>query len=110
MVDRAGESADRVGELQRQNSPTLSPDGRKLAVEVEEGDPDLWVYDLERGGKTRLTSDAAFEAIGTWTPRGDRITYASVHNRIFDVVSKPAGGTGQAEGLMSTRFPQVTSA
>ena len=107
VVDRAGRTLSTIGELQRQNSPTLSPDGRKLVVAVEEGDSDLWVYDLERGGRTRLTSDAAFERLGTWTARDDRITYTTFHNGIFDFVSKPSSGNGEAMVLMSTRFPQM---
>jgi len=107
-VDRAGNIVKTIGELERQDSPALSPDGRKLVVNVDEGDHDLWVYDLERGGRTRLTSDAAFERLGTWTPRGDRITYTSFHNGIFDVVSKAFNGNGEPEILMSTPFRQMS--
>jgi Tol biopolymer transport system component len=99
-----------IGEFQRQNSPTLSSDGRKLVVEVEESGSDLWVYDLERGGRTRLTSDPAFERLGAWTPRGDQITYIAFHNGTFDMVSKPSSGKGGAQGLMTTTFPVMDPA
>ena len=107
VVDRAGRILRTIGELQRQNSPTLSPDGRKMVVAVEENDSDLWVYDLERGGRTQLTSDSKFERLGTWTARDDRITYTTFHNGIFDLVSKPSSGNSGATVLMSTPFPQV---
>jgi eukaryotic-like serine/threonine-protein kinase len=110
IVNRAGEGLGTIGEMQRQNSPRLSPSGRQLVVEVGEGASDLWVYDLERGGRTRLTSDAASERLGAWTPRGDQITYSSVHSGIFDFVSKPLDGTGEAERLMSTPFAQMNPA
>ncbi|MCW5977214.1 MAG: hypothetical protein KIT09_04015 [Bryobacteraceae bacterium] len=47
-VDRSGKILSLIGEPQRQRSPLLSPDGRSLAVEVRDGDSDLWVYDLDR--------------------------------------------------------------
>ena len=110
IVGRAGESLGTIGELQRQDGPTLSPDGHKLVVEVAEGDPDLWVYDLERGGRTRFTADGNPERLGTWTSKGDRITYTSVHKGGYDVVSKPASGNGDLELLMSTPVPQADPA
>jgi serine/threonine protein kinase/Tol biopolymer transport system component len=107
VVDRAGTLLATVGEIQRQNTPTLSPDGRKLVVAVEEGDTDLWVYDLQRGGRTRLTFDPAFERLGAWTPRGDQVTYTSFHNGIFDLISKPSSGSGEGKLMASTPFPQM---
>jgi Tol biopolymer transport system component len=110
LADRAGKSLGNIGELQRQNSPTLSPDGRKVTVVVEEGETDLWVYDLDRGGRTRLTLDPAFERVGTWTPRGDQITYTAFRNGIFDLLSKPSSGNGEEKLLVRTLFPQMDPA
>jgi Tol biopolymer transport system component len=62
--DRSGKTLSMIGEEQRQSSPVLSPDGRKLPVEIGEGDPDIWVYDLDRGIKSRVTYDPAFEIVG----------------------------------------------
>jgi hypothetical protein len=48
-----------VGEPAFYSNPALSPDERLLAVDVR--DPgkqrDIWVFDLVRGGRTRLTFD-----------------------------------------------------
>jgi len=62
----------------------LSPDGRRLAVNVREGDGDIWVYDLDRGVKTRFTFDSAAEALGAWTASGDEIAYASNRGGNFE--------------------------
>jgi eukaryotic-like serine/threonine-protein kinase len=69
--DRSGNNLSIIGEPQRQNSPVLSRDGRKLAVEVADGDPDIWFYDLDRGIKSRLTFDSSVELPGAWKTSGD---------------------------------------
>ena len=43
--------------------PELSPDGTKLALE-HVGDADIWLHDLTRGGRSRLT----FHEARDWTP------------------------------------------
>jgi Tol biopolymer transport system component len=95
-VDRSGKNLSTLGEFERQSNPTLSPDGHKLAVEVQEGDPDLWVYDVDRGTRSRLTSDRAAEVPGAWSASGDRITYASSRNGNVDIFSMPVNGNGDA--------------
>jgi len=101
-VDRAGGNSTPIGNPQRQSSPALSPDGRRLAVAAVEGDPDLFVYDLDRGIKTRFTFDSARETPGAWTPSGDQITYSSAQDGHVSIFSKPFSGNGEANMLMGT--------
>jgi len=61
------------------DDPNLSADGRDLAVAVfphDDGDPDLWIRDLERATLSRLTSGAVADD-PVWAPGGDRIVYAA---------------------------------
>jgi Tol biopolymer transport system component len=106
-VGRSGTTISTVGEPQRQGNLRLSPDGRRLAVEVREGDADLWVYDLDRGIKTRFTSDSAAESLGAWTPAGDRLTYAYFRRGNADLLSKPSSGNGDATLLVGTPLREV---
>ena len=60
-------------------SPTLSPDGRFVAVwGREQGKTDIWLHDVERGSRTRLSYDLP-DATPTlrlsWSPDGDRIVF-----------------------------------
>jgi Tol biopolymer transport system component len=55
----------------------LSPDGRRAALNVNEGDADVRVYDLLRGTYSRITYSAQFEGNPAWTPDGARIAFAS---------------------------------
>ena len=52
----------------------LSPDGRRLALtEVGPKRADLWLADLQRGTRSRLTFEGG--RLATWAPDGSRIVY-----------------------------------
>jgi Tol biopolymer transport system component len=75
--DRSGKTLSTIGEPQPQQSPALSPDGRRLAVTSREsGHFEIWVYDLDREitTKTRITPVSGNAAQSAWTPSGDEIT------------------------------------
>ncbi|MGH9383562.1 MAG: hypothetical protein ACRD2N_04655, partial [Vicinamibacterales bacterium] len=88
-VDRAGAvtpiSADRAAF----RGPRVSPNGRVIAVAVndETRRSDIWLYDAERGTKTRLTT-SLHNLMPVWTPDGSRVTY----NTADGVVELPANG------------------
>jgi len=105
--DRSGKTLSTIGEPLRQESPALSPDGHKLAVAVRENGPDIWVYDLDRGIKTRFTFDSAGETPATWTPSGAEITYTSARGGNPDIFSKPAGGNGEPALLVGTPLVEL---
>ena len=56
--------------------PRISPDGRRLAIDISR---DLWVIDLDRSTRTRITSrDRGLEpppGYMTWTPDGKYLTF-----------------------------------
>jgi serine/threonine-protein kinase len=73
---------------------SLSPDGRRLAVRV--GDPgtgqfDLWIYDVARQSRLRLTSG---DTVGcpTWSPDGSRVAYRASSGGDFTLFSQKATG------------------
>ena len=78
-------------------SPRLSPDGRRLALMiVEEVTAHIWLYDLERGALTRLSSGTR-DSLPIWTPDGKKVTFQSGS----DIVWQAADGSGAAETLVS---------
>ncbi len=54
----------------------LSPDGRRLAIPIEEETVDLWIHDLERSTQTRFSFGSTSEFCPVWTPDGQTIFYA----------------------------------
>ena len=65
--DRTGTAVGVAGEpdANTPDYPELSPDGRRVATNrtVQGSNADIWLQDLLRGGLTRLTFDAASDAL-----------------------------------------------
>lgn len=55
-------------------SPRLSPDGKRLALALEN---DIWIYDLSRGKMTQLTFGSVGHSCPVWSPNGDYVAFAS---------------------------------
>ncbi|HEX9487248.1 MAG TPA: protein kinase, partial [Gemmatimonadales bacterium] len=102
MVDRAGRARVLPDEPQAYIAPRLSPDGRRIAVEVDEPDlvnSDVWVYDIAQHTRTRLTFDQSGRR-PIWTPDGKRIVYSRGQFGEGDLYWIPADGAGPAESLL----------
>ena len=101
-LDRQGRRVGAIEERGFYTNPDLSPDGRYLAVGRSErvGERrDIWIFDLQRGTRTRFTFDAADELNPAWSPDGTRIAFSSDLKRRRDVYWKPVTGSSQAELL-----------
>ena len=100
--DRDGNQLELVGQPQeRIQQPWLSPDQQQVVVAGSEGgSTDVWVHELARPVKTRLT----FERINTvrWTPSGEGIVFSARREGNFDIFQRSADGTGEAELLVSS--------
>src|SRR6266702_5830047 len=102
IVDRAGRARVLPAEPQAYIAPRLSPDGRRIAVEVDEPDfvnSDVWLYDMAQHTRTRLTFDQSGHR-PIWTPDGRRIVYSRGQFSQGDLYWIPADGTGPAEPLL----------
>ena len=87
--------------------PALSPEGRRLAVVIaDRGNSDLWVLDLERGARSRLTDTPGEEQGPLWTPDGTRIAYYYSLHGPFQMYWKRADGGGDAERLAVSEHSQ----
>ena len=79
---------------------SLSPDGQRVAVEIDQGNQsEIWVHEVSRAGSlTRLPLEGSSLA-PEFTPDGSRISFATLNG---DFLSISADGTGEAEPLLTS--------
>ncbi|HEX6851294.1 MAG TPA: protein kinase [Candidatus Polarisedimenticolaceae bacterium] len=102
-IDRAGRETPAAVPRATYNEAALSPDGRRVALTGGEGgNADLWVYDLERGSVSRLTSGQTVQS-PVWTHDGTKIAYAMRLPRgsqnLWQILWKDADGSRDPEVL-----------
>ncbi len=93
--DRAGNKLGRIGQPQsRIGYPALSPDGRRVAVTGnEDGNGDIWIHEVDRPLKTRLTRYEGTDLLPTWSPKGDRLAFSSSRTGDRDLYIIPTDGS-----------------
>jgi eukaryotic-like serine/threonine-protein kinase len=104
QYDRNGKVMKVVGEVGTYMDPTLSPDGKRLAFLT--GDPlwNVWIMDLERGNRTRITFDQIVKTSPTWTPDGKTIAYlARTVGENAAIRSKSTNGAGAEQTLVAEK-------
>ena len=83
-------------------SARLDPTGRQVALEVRDGNADVWVLALGRQTPTRVTFDAADDTQPAWTPDG-RLVYVSNRDNGFGLFSQAADGTGAVQKVVADK-------
>jgi serine/threonine protein kinase len=82
----------------------LSGDDRRLAaslVDPKLGVPDIWLFDLVRGGGSRLTFGPALNAAPVWSPQSDRIAFRTNRKGVIELYQNSAVAGGNDEPLVS---------
>ena len=77
--------------------PRVSPDGTRLVsqrLDGVTGSPDLWVQDLERGTRLRVTQENSSGQLPVWSPDGQRVAYLAGPAEKATLTIGRADGTG----------------
>jgi serine/threonine protein kinase/WD40 repeat protein len=105
-VDRTGLAKTLPAPPRVYSSPSLSPDGKLLAVQINDnGLLAIWIYEFARNTLTRLTFGPGNSTSPLWTPDGRRVIYnmrTPFSSPSFR--SKLADGSGKDETLYSKEF------
>ncbi len=117
-IDRTGKQLESISvakddELLRLSDAEfgkLSPDGKRVAIRLLDanGKGDIYVLDLARGARTRVTLDPGDDNSPVWSPDGTRLVWVSTRGGATALYQKLASGAGQEELLLKSDVP-VTS-
>jgi eukaryotic-like serine/threonine-protein kinase len=108
-VDRNTKQVSVIGEkLANLYAAVLSPQGDRVALQIDMGVNDIWVLDLARGVRTRLTFGPIANQFPVWSPDGQWIAYESNRNGKFHVLRKHSDGSGAEEVLLSDEPQMLT--
>jgi eukaryotic-like serine/threonine-protein kinase len=100
-MDRATKQLSIVADnLTNVRSSSISPQGNRIAVEIDNGTSDVWMLDLARGTRTRLTFGTSNSYGPQWSPDGKWIFYSSNRNNRWQIDRKPSDGSGAEEELL----------
>jgi dipeptidyl aminopeptidase/acylaminoacyl peptidase len=83
-LDRTGHVLGTVGDAAPYSGLALSPDERRVAVTLETGAPDnvdIWLIDIARNIRSRLTVHPGRDVSPVWSPDGTRIVFQSSRAR-----------------------------
>ncbi|HXQ25319.1 MAG TPA: protein kinase [Candidatus Acidoferrales bacterium] len=109
-VSRNGSEQPLSAPLRDYDQPRLSPDGRRIAVDVgiiEIGGTQVDLYDLARDTLSRFTFEGNLNQYPTWTPDGKRIAFMSGRSGALSVFWQLADGSGGLERLTNDQTTSV---
>ncbi len=106
-MDRSGKTLSKVAERAfYKGAGRISPDGKRLAISMGDPQADIWVLDLARGSRTRLTFGGATHLEPSWSADGQRVCYTRQNGTTVmtgtSLRARVANGGGQEEVLMET--------
>ncbi|MEO8681158.1 MAG: hypothetical protein ABI665_19065, partial [Vicinamibacterales bacterium] len=88
--------------------PRVSPDGKRLAVGIEEGtDSDVWIYDLSGNSALRRLTFGGHNRSPVWSPDGLWLAFQSDRDGTPSLYVQNADGGGSVERLATA--PQGSS-
>jgi len=101
-VDRSGRATPLSEDEARYEYPQISPDGKRIAVALhsEAGNHDVWIFDVERRTRTRLTFEGD-NSIPFWTADGTAVTFESSRADLLPrrILRQLVDGSGAPEAL-----------
>jgi Tol biopolymer transport system component len=108
--DRTGKQTSVLGDRAGYMDLRLSPDHQKVAVSMLDprvGPPDIWIYDVARGLRSRFTFDPAADRWPVWSPDGTRVAFSSNRTGLFKLYVRSYAGSGTEEPVLESDRDQI---
>jgi len=103
-LDRQGRQVGLLGEPDDYGDVDLSPAGDRAVVSVLDlatNTRDLWIFDIARGVRTRLTLDPGDDISPAWSADGTQIAFASNRSGNYSIYVASTAGVGGAVELLA---------
>jgi Tol biopolymer transport system component len=113
VFDRTGKTVGTVGEPAGYTTPSLSPDGTRLAVaryDLPVPARDIWVFDLAHGTRLRLTLDPGDDNGPRWSSDGKWLMFSSDRRGVRDIYKRLASGEGADELVFESEVSKSVNA
>jgi len=81
----------------------VSPDGRRLAINARW---QLWLFEIERGTTTRLSTEGVFSNFPVWSPDGRELLFNSLRHP-HGLYVRSADGVGEARRVLERKEEAV---
>ncbi|HJZ13336.1 MAG TPA: hypothetical protein VJ521_14365, partial [Acidobacteriota bacterium] len=111
-VDRNGKQMATVGDKGVFGEIRISPDGKKALMTVldpDAGTPDIWIMDLARGVRTRLTFDPSAEFEPIWSPDSTQVVFSATRGKFDNLYLKSSSGMGAEQLLVDTPLDKAVT-
>jgi len=108
--DRAGKQLGSASPPGNYFDIALSPSGHHAAVQrvdVQTGNSDIWIIDLQRGVMSRFTFDPAVDDEPVWEADGTHLYFSNTATGTYNIHRKIFTGVGSPEAVISPGSPQL---
>jgi serine/threonine-protein kinase len=82
--------------------PRLSPDGRRVALDVEGDNRDIWIWNIPGRTLERFTADPTENALPAWSRDGLHLVFSSNRGSVSNVFWQASDGSGFMERLLES--------
>jgi serine/threonine protein kinase len=107
-LDRKGKKIGKLGDVASYYSLAVSPDGSRVAVPVIDdtvGTHDLWIYDVGRDLRSRVTFDDGEDLAPLWSPDSHQVFFSSNGDGPFAVYQMVPGESTEPELVFKGDLP-----
>ena len=90
--------------------PRFSHDGKRVALDIQDEERDVWIWPLATGTLTRLTLESTQEQYALWTADDAHIVFPSSQGGVPNLFWVPSNGNGKMQRLTDSPNPQFPQA